>query len=297
MHGSLTGGGPPNPRIITAMIVDCHTHFWKKEHWSEEMTREAYLATGSPPKTDISEEEHWEAMQPVDRAIVVAFRSSHLGLLVPNDAVAGYVAMHREKLIGFASIDPWEKGFLDELHRAIEQLKLRGLKLGPIYQNYHPMDWRMRPVYAYCEKHGIPILFHQGTTFPRRAPLKYSFPAQLEDVALEYPDLKIFIAHMGHPRMEDTVVLIRKQPNVFADVSALYYRPWQFYNGLMLAVEYGCTHKLLLGSDYPFTTPGETIQRLRKVNDVAGNSGLPRIPDELMEAIIERDSLKLLGLS
>jgi predicted TIM-barrel fold metal-dependent hydrolase len=279
------------------MIVDCHTHFWKKEHWSEEMERDAYLATHSPPKTDIREEEHLKAMEPVDRAIVVGFRSSHLGLLVPNDAVARYVRAHPEKLIGFASVDPWEKGYLDELHRAIEELKLRGLKLGPIYQNYHPMDWRMRPVYAYCQKHGLPILFHQGTTFARRAPLKYSFPAQLEDVALEYPDLKFYIAHMGHPHIEDTVVLIRKQPNVYADVSALYYRPWQFYNGLMLAVEYGCAHKLLFGSDYPFTTPGETLHRLRRVNDVTGQSGLPRISESLIEELIGRDALKLLGLS
>jgi predicted TIM-barrel fold metal-dependent hydrolase len=279
------------------MIVDCHTHIWRKQDWSEEMIRDAWLATNSPPKIDISEEEHWEAMAPVDRAIVVGFRVSHLGLQVPNDVVARYVARHPDKLIGFASVDPWEAGFLDELRRAIEDLKLRGLKLGPIYQNYHPMDWRMRPVYAYCEKHGVPILFHQGTTFARRAPLKYSFPAQLEDIALEYPDLKFYIAHLGHPHMEDTVVLIRKQPNVYADVSALYYRPWQFYNGLMLAVEYRCMHKLLFGSDYPFTTPGETIARLRRVNEVIGNSGLPRIPEQVIEELIERDALKLLGLA
>ena len=183
------------------------------------------------------------------------------------------------------------------MRRAFEDLRFRGLKLAPIYQNYHPMDERMQPVYAYCEKNGIPVLFHQGTTFPRRAPLRYASPIQLEDVAMEYPDLRIVIAHMGHPWIDDTVVLIRKQPHVYADISALYYRPWQFYNGLMAAHEYGCAHKLLLGSDYPFTTPGETIDRLRQVNQIVGDSGLPRVSAELIESLISRDTLALLGLS
>jgi predicted TIM-barrel fold metal-dependent hydrolase len=278
------------------MIVDCHTHLWKREHWSEEMIREAYVAQNSPPKIDIAEEEHWEAMRTVDRAVVFGFRATHLGLVVPNELIAAYVAQHPEKLIGFACIDPWEPAYLDDMRKAFEELHFRGLKLAPIYQNYHPMDPRMQPVYAYCEKKGLPVLFHQGTTFPRRAPLKYASPIQLEDVALKYPDLRIVIAHMGHPWIDDTVVLLRKQPNVYTDISALYYRPWQFYNGLMAAKEYGCAHKLLLGSDYPFTLPGETIVRLRKVNDVVGQSGLPRIPADLIESLIARDTLSLLGL-
>ena len=279
------------------MIIDCHTHFWQKEHWSAEMSEEAYVAQNSPPKIDISEEEHWTAVKPVDRAIVFGFRTSHLGLLVPNEVVAAYVAKHPEKLIGFACIDPLERTYLDDMRRAFETLGFRGLKLAPIYQNYHPMDPRMTPVYSYCQKNGIPVLFHQGTTFPRRAPLKFAQPAQLEDVAMEYPGLKIVIAHMGHPWMEETIVLIRKQPNIYADISALYYRPWQFYNGMISACEYGCPHKLLLGSDYPFTTPGETIERLRRINAVTGNSGLPQVPSGVIEELIERDTLRLLGLS
>src|SRR6185503_19925763 len=99
--------------------------------------------------------------------------------------------------------------YLDEMHRCFEGGGFRGLKLAPIYQNYHPCDERMSPVYEYCEKRGIPILFHQGTTFPRRAPLKYAQPIQLEDVALAHPKLAIVIAHMGHAWMDDTIVLIR----------------------------------------------------------------------------------------
>jgi len=277
-------------------MVDCHTHLWKAEDWSEEMEREASIARGAPAQIDIAEDDHWAAMEPVDRAIVFGFHTKHLGLIVPNERVKAYVAQHPEKLIGFACLDPHEPDYLDEMEKCFLRDGFRGLKLAPIYQNFHPMDDRMMAVYAFCEKRGIPVLIHQGTTFPRRAPLKYALPIQIEDVALAYPDLKIVVAHMGHPWVEDAIVLIRKQPNVFADISALYYRPWQFYNALMLAQEYGTGHKLLMGSDYPFTTPADTIAALRKVNEITGNSGLPKITEKLTEGIIERDTIKLLGL-
>jgi hypothetical protein len=64
----------------------------------------------------------------------------------------------------------------------------------------------------------------------------------------------------------------------------------------MLAQEYGCGHKLLMGSDYPFTTPGDTMAALRNVNHITGNSGLPCISEKLTEGIIERDTLGLLGI-
>jgi len=278
------------------MIVDCHTHVWRREHWSEELARESVRARARPATIDIKPEAHWEAVRPVDKAIVFGLYARHVGLVVPNDFVAQYVARHPEKLIGFASVDPNEANCLDELRRAVDALKLRGLKLGPIYQNIHPMDQRVQPIYEYCQRHNLPILIHQGTTFPRRAPLKFASPLLLEDVALGYPNLVMVIAHLGHPWMAETIVLIRKHPNLFADVSALYYRPWQFYNGLMAAVEYGVSEKLLFGSDYPFTTPEESIQGVRGINHVVGQSGLPRIPDDVLAGILEKDTLKLLRL-
>ena len=280
-----------------ATITDCHTHFWRREHWSDEMEQEAAVARGRPAQTHIPECEHWQAMAPVGNAVVFGFRARHSGLVVPNDLVAAYVRKHPEKLVGFACLDCTEPGYLDEMHRCFEDLGFRGLKLAPIYQNVHPMDPRLAPVYDYCQRRGLPVLIHQGATFVRRAPLQYALPLQLEDVALAYPDLVMVIAHMGQPWIEETIVLIRKQPNFYADVSALHYRSWQFYNALILAVEYGVASKLLFGSDYPFSTPEESISGLRNVNAIAGGSGLPRVPEETISGILERNTFRLLGLS
>lgn len=84
---------------------------------------------------------------------------------------------------------------------------------------------------------------------------------------------------------------------MYSDISALYYRPWQFYNSMRLLVEYKADHKVLFGSDFPFTTTADSIEQVRKLNQVTGNSGLPEVPAELIEKIIHRDTLALLNLT
>jgi len=140
------------------------------------------------------------------------------------------------------------------------------------------------------------MLIHQGTTFCANVSLEIANPIQLQPLALEFPKLITVIAHMGHPWIAETMVLIRKNRNMYADISALFYRPWQFYNALVTAMEYGVLDRLLLGSDYPFTTPQQTMDKLRDVNRMTENTNLPRIPEKAIEDLIHRDTLGLLGL-
>jgi predicted TIM-barrel fold metal-dependent hydrolase len=121
-------------------------------------------------------------------------------------------------------------------------------------------------------------------------------PVLLQPAALDFPRLRMIIAHMGHPWIGETLALIRKHPHLYTDISALYYRPWQFYNALVLAMEYGVLHKVLFGSDYPVTTPASTMDALGKVNEVTRGTGLPRIPEGKLEEMIHRDTLRLIGI-
>lgn len=82
----------------------------------------------------------------------------------------------------------------------------------------------------------------------------------------------------------------------YTQVSALYYRPWRFYNALVSAMEYGVLDRLLLGSDYPFTTPESTMTALRKVNEMVEGTRLAKIPEPKLEAMINRDTLDLLKI-
>lgn len=280
------------------MVVDCHTHIWRHPgHLSESFVADAQRAWGNRLTLHIDPEKHRADMAAVERAIVFGLRAQHSGILVPNDYVAEFVRTDPSKYIGFLAVDPMVDDVHAEIERAVQDLGLRGIKLGPTYGGYHPMDERVRPVYDLAEKFSLPILFHQGATFPRTAPLRYASPVLLEDVALEYPDLKIVIAHLGHPWEHETIVLIRKQPNVYSDISALFPRPWQFFHALRLALEYGATHKLFFGTDYPFSTLESSLEGFRQVAAIGEGTNLPRVPWSLFEEILHRNPLPLLGLA
>ncbi|HEY8548358.1 MAG TPA: amidohydrolase family protein [Vicinamibacterales bacterium] len=280
------------------MIVDVHTHVWEHPaHISDDFLRDARVTAGNPNlQVAVDLDEHWAAMGPVDRAIVLGFRARHVGVLVPNEYVAEYVGSHPGKLIGFCSVDPHDADAVQQLERSAEKLGLRGLKVAPIYQNVHPSDPRFVRLMEAAESLGIPVLIHQGTTFCENVSLELANPVLLQPLALRFPRLRMVIAHMGHPWIAETLVLIRKHRHLYADISALYYRPWQFYNALVLAMEYGVLDRLLFGTDYPFTTPAGTIEALRRVNHMVEGTNLPRIPPERIEALIHRDALPLLGL-
>ena len=274
-----------------------HTHTWDASlHFQPETIREADLSRGYPLDLTVKLEPFLEDMTPFVKVVVFGLKARRTGYWVPDDYVAQFVARAPQKLIGFASCDPTQVEHFDELKYAIEHVGLQGVKMGPIYAGFDPRAALCDPVYHYCQENGLPIVFHSGTTYNRNAPLGYSRPWLFDEVAMRYPALHMVLAHAGHPFSEECLVVIRKHPYVYADISALYYRPWQFYNTLIAAQEYRVTHKLLFGTDYPFAKAQESIQGLRNINHITGSSGLPRVSNETIEAILQRDSLALLGM-
>jgi predicted TIM-barrel fold metal-dependent hydrolase len=101
---------------------------------------------------------------------------------------------------------------------------------------------------------------------------------------------------MGHPWQIDTIVVIRKHPNVYADISGNFYRPWSYWNAFRLATEWSVLHKMLFASDFPIATPQETMDALWRVNDVTKGTSLPEVPIDQLEQLVHRNSLELLGL-
>jgi uncharacterized protein len=213
-----------------------------------------------------------------------------------NDETAAFVGARPDRRIGFLSVHPDVPGALEELQRAVEDLGLQGIKLGPNYQVFDPLGDAALAVYAEAERRGLPVLFHQGASPVQEAPLRYAHPLLMDEIAIRFPELRVVMAHMGHPWQRDTIVVIRKHPHVYADVSALFYRPWSFWEAMRLATEWNALHKLLLGSDFPVATSQETIDGLRRVNEPIAGTGLPPVPLGRVEEIVIRDSLGVLGL-
>ena len=194
------------------------------------------------------------------------------------------------------SVDPTQEGWEREMGVGYQELGLRGIKLLPMYAGFLPQDERLDPLWRYATENRLPVLLHTGTTFISQAPLECTLPRHLDTVATRFPECKIVMAHLAHPYEGECIVVIRKHPNVYADISALHYRPWQFYNSLMLVQEYGVWSKLLFGTDYPFTTVNDTLNGLRRLNDMLEGTHLPRLSMTEIETLINRNGATLLGL-
>lgn len=281
------------------MIVDVHSHAWEyPAHFSDDFRRQARRAKAGVEMDLAVRYGDYRRLAPDDtRTIVFGGKARLSGLWVDDRYVGNYVAADPARLIGFLSVDPTQPGWEDELRFGHQELKLRGIKLLPMYAGFCPDEPRVDPLWEYATQHRLPVLLHTGTTFVAQAPLACTLPRHLDRVATRFPEVRIIMAHLGHPYEGEAIVTARKHPHVYCDISALHYRPFQFYQSLMLVQEYGVWDKILFGTDYPFTSVNATVEGLRAINDMLAGTALPRISREAIESMIYRDSLLLLGLA
>ena len=286
------------------VLFDTHTNLiWYPDHYSEEFVEFAWEAKRAKMKLspdvyyagdDVSYKNSFDsrpeqllaATRDADKVIVFGIVAPFCGINADQELIAKFVSEHSDRFIGWCSVDPNDPDCVNQLDYYVNHLGFRGLKCSPIYQNWDPQDPKHLPLFKKAESLGIPVNIHQGTSFVRPGPLKYANPVQLEDIAIACPDLRIVIAHMGHPWETECVVLIRKHPNLYANVSALHYRPLRHYQAFMTAIEYGVEHKLIIGSDFPSATFPQVIAGQRKVNDIVEGTKFPRVSEEVINNII-----------
>jgi hypothetical protein len=272
------------------MIVDCHTQTWDA---SAQLGRSGAAIAEVEVRADHLR--HLEAVDPVDRAIVLAFKSNYLQAEISNHYVSDYVRRYSAKLIGFAGVDPTDAHCLEELSVAQDELGLKGVTVSPALQDFHPADTRAMELYAECARRRMPVLFEQNHR-SSAAKMEFARPLLLDEVAREFPELRIVVSHLGYPWIHETIVLLAKHANVFADVAGLLWHPWLSYNALMPAYEYGVMDKLLFGSDFPQRLPAECIEALYSINQISAGTNLTTIPRQKLCGIVERDTLALLGI-
>lgn len=286
------------------MLFDTHTNLmWYPDHYSDEfvefaweakrakmkLSKDVYFAGGTSNAQnafDSRPEQLLEATKDADKVIVFGIKAPFCGINADQELIAQFVRDHSDRFIGWGSVDPNDPDCVRQLEYNVKELGLRGLKVSPIYQNWDPQDPKHLPLFKKAEELNIPVNVHQGTTFVRPGPLKFANPVQLEDIAIACPKLRIVIAHMGHPWEDECVVLIRKHPNLYTNISALHYRPLRHYQAFMTAIEYGVEHKLIMGSDFPSATLPQVIAGQQKINDILEGTKFPRIPDEMIHNII-----------
>lgn len=291
------------------MIIDCHTFTWDSldqlgrclpPHDKQPSTQDSAGKQVARAGTNIAAgvSRHLAAAEPVDKTIVLGFKSRYQAADITNEHIAAYVHDHNDRMLGFAGIDPSNpKEAIADLKKAKEELFMRGVAVAPAAQDFHPSSSHAMSVYAEIGRLAMPVLFHTGPFLTPATRLDFARPFLLDEVARELPNLKIIISHLGYPWVEETIVLLGKHANVFADISRLLQRPWLAYQSLLSAHQHGVMDKLLFGSGFPFSTAAQSIENLYSINHLVGGTSLPVIPREQLRGIVQRDTLALLGLA
>lgn len=183
------------------------------------------------------------------------------GALIENDEVAAWVRLHPDRLVGIASVDlnrPMEA--VRELRRCVRHLGFRGLRIIPWLWGLPPDDRRYYPLYAECIELDIPFCLQVGHT----GPLLSSEPGRpipyLENVALEFPDLKIVAGHIGAPWTQEMISLATKFPNVYIDTSA--YKAKRFPPDFVEFMRGRGGKKVMFGTNYPMLTATACLEGL-----------------------------------
>jgi predicted TIM-barrel fold metal-dependent hydrolase len=212
---------------------------------------------------------------------------------VPNEEIAEAAQAHPDVIIPFAGIDPWKgKAAVRQIRRLTQEYGVRGFKFHPNIQAFHPNDRMAYPVYQAIEEAGAIAVFHSGQTgIGAGAPggggirLKYSNPMDVDDVAADFPGLKIILAHPSFPWQDEALAVATHKPLVHIDLSG--WSPKYFPPQLVQYANTLLKEKVLFGSDYPLLSPD------RWLKDFAG---LP-VKDEVRPKILKENAARLLGLT
>jgi uncharacterized protein len=249
--------------------IDIHVHVPAPADHPSTKEKEAmsgYFGAGQMPATPDEMYEKYKALDIFAVIFEIDAETASGEPYVGNDYVASIVQKYPEQFMGFASVDPWKgKLAIQELERSVKDLGLRGLKLHPTTQAFFPNDTRFYPLWEKAAELGIPVLFHSGQTGVGSGTpggggykLKYSHPLLLDDVAADFPDLTIIMAHPAVPWQEEQLAVALHKGNVYIDLSGWspkYFRP--------ILVQYIASllkDKALFGSDYPVLQPDRWLR-------------------------------------
>lgn len=167
-----------------------------------------------------------------------------------NEYVADLCQRYPERLIGFASVDPNHPNAVEIIEKAIRELGLKGVKFHPPLQNFYPNDKKIFPLYKKISELGVPVVFHVGTTpFGSLVRLDQANPILIDEVACNFPDLRIMLTHLGTLWQNEALMVVEKNPNVYIDTAAYVYEISELLTKNL--IERVGREKFIFGTDYP----------------------------------------------
>jgi predicted TIM-barrel fold metal-dependent hydrolase len=281
----------PDPAALTA--IDVHVHLeGPKDVSAADVAAEKYFGSSGAERGAAGLVEYYRSRKMACVLFTVDERLTGRPQ-VSNDAVADLAAAHPDVIIPFASIDPTRgPAAVREAKRLVADGRVRGLKLHPPLQQFAPNDPLAYPLYEVFAEAKLPVLFHTGhsgigTGMPGGGGvrLKYGNPMLVDDVAVDFPDLPIILAHPSFPWQDEAISVCLHKPTVYIDLSG--WSPKYFPANLIQYANTLLKTKVLFGSDYPLITPDRWLADFEKIG----------IKDEVRPLILKENAVRLFGLA
>jgi predicted TIM-barrel fold metal-dependent hydrolase len=264
------------------MIIDCHTHL-NNYHNDEVGSLQSCLER---LQMELKKNR-------IDIALAITSYKVSPGRPSTRDVVKSTRDLKNVFVVAGVSYVHHTKEDLEELRDYLKDGSVRGLKLYPGYEPFYPNDARIQSVYELAEEFSVPVMIHSGDTYSPSGKLKYSHPIHVDEVAVDHPDVKIVICHIGNPWIRDCMEVVYKNKNVYTDISGLVlgdftdrfesYMRKQLQEMLLYGVE---PEKVLFGTDWPISSMESYLEFMED---------LP-IPEKEKKKILYENAAKVFSL-
>lgn len=294
-------------------MIDGHTHMLQGRRPLESLKRRV-------EDLDVNFADLFEKMDQIglEKMVTLAQEMTRVSKawLGSNDLTINLQEKFPKRIVGIIAAEPIDERDvfnierLREFRSAVKEHGMKGLLFTPPYGHFYANDKKVYPFYEAAVELDVAIYFHQAGPAPRSrapsyfVPLKYSRPIVLDDVAIDFPDLRINVEHMGYPWTEELLTIMRHAPNVYTDISQLLDRPTLLAWYLTMAKEYGVIDRVFWGSDYVGEdiveyfkiVQGEITWISNNLNKSLTKSGWPTLTQEEIIGILSTNVRRLLKL-
>jgi predicted TIM-barrel fold metal-dependent hydrolase len=284
--------------VAELVAIDTHTHAevsccQPADPFGEEYDRAADKYFRNSRRPTIAETIAYYRERRIGLVMFTVDAESHVGRRrIPNEEVAQAAAQNADIMIAFASIDP-HKGVMGarEARRLIAENGVKGFKFHPTLQGFHPYDRMAWPLYEVIAEHNMPAIFHSGHSgigsgmrCGGHLRLENSNPMHLDDVAIDFPDMQIVVAHPSWPWQDEALSLCLHKPNVWIDLSG--WSPKYFPPQLVQYANTLLKDRVLFGSDFPLIAPDRWLKDFHEAG----------FKPEVHPLILKENAIRLLKL-
>ena len=285
--------------LASVSAIDVHVHVEADDHGCLSLDQELMDASATyfrasenrtPTVADLADRYRTAGLAAVVFTVDAETNTGHPPL--SSEEIATAAADHADVLIPFGSVDPHRPDAEERIRRLASDYGVCGFKFHPTLQGFSPDDERFRPLWGAIEEAGVPALFHTGQNgigagLPggRGLKLRYSNPLLLDDVAADFPDLAVILAHPSVPWQGEAISMATHKSNVFIDLSG--WSPKYFPDELVRAAGGRLKDQVLFGSDYPLIAPERWLADFRDLG----------LKDEVVPRIVKDNAARVLGLS